>query len=98
MTQVGDGMKIGASSNGFETDPDTAVAAIYRLTKRFGLWALLAMALVYLVFFEMRGDLRAMRAEHSELLKTLGAMCLNGAESPLEVARCQAAGRTEVIP
>lgn len=83
-------------STDFEQDPDTVVAALYRLTKRFGLWAAVAVALGYFLVYELRGDIRTMQDQHWMMMQTLGAMCLNGAETSLEIERCKYSGATEI--
>lgn len=83
-------------STDFESDPETVVAALYRLTKRFGLWAAVAVALVYVFVYELRGDIRTMQGQHWMMMQTLGAMCLNGAETSLEIERCKYGGAAEI--
>lgn len=83
-------------STDFERDPETVLGALYRLTKRFGLWAALATALIYVFVWELRSDIRGMRGEHWMLMQTLGAMCLNDAETTLEVERCKYGGAVDI--
>jgi hypothetical protein len=61
---------------------------------RYGVPAVIALGLTYTLTHDVSANVAAMRAEHQEIRFYLRAICINGAFSDADRARCVPPGET----